>query len=140
MKKSDLKTGMKVVLANGGEYIVLLNSYGHAGTDGPVDIILGKPFLWNFLKYYTEDLDYYKEEYCKERIVEVYEPNHPYGIAHFFGTQAYEKRFKWNLIWDRNKNSKILELKEEEVCLFQKLDEIHNKIDEIQSKIEELEG
>ena len=58
-KKSDLKTGMKVTLRNGKEYIVLLNAI-HIFSDD-TDLLIGLhtnegECSWLLLDDYTEDL------------------------------------------------------------------------------------
>lgn len=99
MKKSDLKTGMKVVLGSGDEMIVF-REYHHLykGYKGYVPsnfVMVGfRDATWTDLeKYYDDSLDHFLDEW-EDKIVAVYESVHPLSVV-FPSEPSY-----WNLVWE----------------------------------------
>ena len=78
IKKSDLRTGMKVTLRNGDNYIVLLNAR-HKYSNNK-DILVGYHNYnicdWVVLDNYNEDLTYSNKERERFDIVKVEECEH----------------------------------------------------------------
>ena len=83
IKKSDLRTGMKVTLRNGDNYIVLLNAK-HKYSDNK-NILVGYHNYdccdWLILDRYNEDLTYNDGKFDEFDIVKVEECEH---LGHLF--------------------------------------------------------
>lgn len=83
MTKSDLKTGMRVILRNGREYTVALNTcYG--------DLLLSDDGTYCDMNY-NDDLLYYG--YCSLDITDIYKPTK---------TNHMNSKNRWEPIWRRN--------------------------------------
>lgn len=83
MTKSDLKTGMKVILRNGREYTIALNTcYG--------DLLLSDEGTYCDMNY-NDDLLYYG--YCSLDITDIYKPTK---------TNHMNSKNRWEPIWKRN--------------------------------------
>lgn len=102
MKKSDLKTGMRVTLRSGRIFIVLLN-FQHA-YDKSTDVLVSPDSsAWNLLDYYSDDLKH--RDYSLDDIVKVEIPEHVYAV---FGIG--EK--KYTTIWKRENEPKEMTIEE----------------------------
>ena len=92
MKKSDLKTGMVVVLGNGKEYKVLLDT----GASGDI--------LTNLIDENWADLADYQEDLTPD----------PYyitsSIDKIYDCHVYSLKKKGELLWERPKEEKVEEL------------------------------
>lgn len=102
MTKSELKTGMIVVLANGEEYMVFKNAVTSSREQNCIVTIDGSD-KWLLLSGYNEDLTHcFKNERFKEfDIVQVLTVNHPYAyIRH-----DYDKELR-TTIWRRKEKKK----------------------------------
>ena len=108
MNKSDLRTGMKVLLRNGDEYMVLCNfasDYkGHKIKDKMV-------FLSNNINCWNDDRSY---DNCLENsidknldIMKVFSPEHPYSISSYFGVENTGSH-EYTLVWERYQFDKDL--------------------------------
>lgn len=100
MKKSDLKTGMRVTTRDERQYIILLDA--EQAYSGDRDIMVDpedNSHNWNLLLYYTEDL------LCKTRkdsefdIMRVEIPKHPYDI--FYDYSGFK------LLWERIEEEEV---------------------------------
>jgi hypothetical protein len=91
MKKSDLRTGMRVTLKNGRSFIVLLN-FKHV-YDKTTDILLSSEgnTSWNCLSYYNDDLTHH--DYDGDDIVKVEVPEHAYAL--------FNKSYRYQCVWER---------------------------------------
>jgi len=96
MKKLDLRTGMKIILENKDEYIVLLNVEHNYKNNQTVNVLINPKlnFIWDDLDYFDDDLS--NNKYGLSNIVKVYKPNHPYDI--------FYESCGWELIWERDKS------------------------------------
>lgn len=101
MRKLDLKTGMKLVLRNGNEYIYFDN-FKHEFSESS-KIGLGKLSSWSDIgKSYHDNL---KSNYSTSfDIIEVYSPDHAYAIGDFFGAKNKINN-EFTLIWKENLQS-----------------------------------
>jgi hypothetical protein len=114
MKKSDLKTGMRVVLRNRDDYLVMLDC-SHFYTrviDTGEDLLLSLSFGFVRLKDYSDDLKLITEEYYD--IVEVYISESPGNILN--------RDRDWRLIWERK--PEIISVKIEEALIAYNKDKI----------------
>lgn len=108
MTKSELKTGMIVVLANGKEYMVYKNAvYGNSNKERDVIVATDGSNHWNFLCGYNEDMTHQNREWNDFDIIQVIRPFHPYA----FIRHVYEKE-KREIIWSKKKRYTYAQLKE----------------------------
>lgn len=89
-KVEDFRTGMKVLVKNGMEYIILLNcEHGYTAFNTKKVNIAVNPnkgtYLWTSL------------EHIAEAVVEVFVPNHPYDIFYVHDG--------WKSIWKREEKT-----------------------------------
>jgi hypothetical protein len=101
LKKSDLKTGMKVITNQEKEYIVLLNiKHSYCLESKIYTNILVNPVKdscsWFNLNDFNDNLE---EPITSTLIEKIYLPAHPYDI--------FYKHNDWKLIWERNKVIKM---------------------------------
>ena len=105
MTKSELKTGMIVVLANGREYMVY-KDVGYVGAetkDVAVEIPSNKS--WLKLDNYNEDMT--MPEYSALDIIQVIKSPHPYALLY----PHYEKE-KREIIWTKKKRYTYTQLRD----------------------------
>lgn len=108
MTKSELKTGMIVVLANGKEYMV----YKDIGTNyfsdyKDVVVAMDGSNSWNRLERYNEDMTFCNRNYHDLDIVKVIKVDHPYAFIRL----EYEKD-KRKVIWTKKKQYTYAQLRE----------------------------
>jgi len=108
MNKSDLRTGMKVMLRNGDEYIVLCN---FASDHEHYKIKDKMVFLSNNINCWNDDRSY---DNCLENsidknldIMKVFSPEHPYSISSYFGVENTGSH-EYTLVWERYEFDKDL--------------------------------
>lgn len=125
MKKSELKTGMKVVTRDGCVYIILKgvqSDYSDKNYKGESDFLVNpREFThsWNSLNSFDENLcDNQTKEFD---IIEVSVPGHPYDI--FYEHNGYR------VIWQREDKSESQK----------QLDTIMEKLAELQKEAEQLQ-
>jgi len=99
MKKSDLKTGMRVITSFGMEYLVFINvetDFTRCTTKVRRDFIVNTKgeFVWNGLNNYDENLFHINNS--KDNIDQVYSCSHPYSF-----TRVNDDEYKGNLLWER---------------------------------------
>jgi len=126
MKKSDLKTGMKLITATGGEYIVLLDlvsSYTDKNHKSENKNILVNPkhgtYSWTSFDSLDENLLGISR--LEHDVVEVLVPQHPYDV--FYLHNGYKS------IWKREQKSES-QIQLEQVML--KLSELQNEAQRLQ--------
>ena len=109
MKKSELKTGMVVELANGNRALVVKdNCYKQ-------DAIIFTNDNWTDLDSYSEDLLWHVEEIERSAfvkscgIVKVYKPTTPNNFLNF-KTLKDHMNGTMECIWEREKNSTTVEV------------------------------
>ena len=117
MKKSDLKTGMKVTLRNGYECIVLRNFAYEFPSDIDVLISINTNHYWFSFDSYNDDLSYdgYNDDLSQQDpqgneydIVKVESPDH--ALLVFDTIQKSNPKYgfkghKWNLEWKRDQTT-----------------------------------
>lgn len=125
MKKSDLKTGMKVVTRDGSVYIVLKGiqtDYADQYYKGVTDLFVNpklQSYSWTSFEHFDENLcDNQSPEYD---IMEVSLPGHPYDI--FYQHNGYR------VIWTREEKSESQK----------QLDTVMEKLAELQKEAEQLQ-
>ena len=105
MTKSELKTGMIVVLANGKEYMVFKNAHMSVRATKDCLVATDRTASWFTLNSYNEDLtfkcEYRDHDGEKYNIVEVVEVFHPYS---FIDPNMYKD--KRTTIWRRKEKKK----------------------------------
>lgn len=117
MKKSDLRTGMRVTLRNGKKRIVLLQ-FKHE-YDKETDVIVDTQISsWNPLSSYDEDLKH--RNYYDNDIVKIEVPEHVYVV---FGTDSYHN---YKMIWERN-DTKEMTVEEIQQALGYKIKVVESK-------------
>ena len=129
MKKSDLKTGMKVVTRDGSVYIVLMNAKtdytDQYKTYNNMEGILVNPkeksYSWTSLNSYDDDLNKVVEDQEIWDIVEISVPGHPYDV--FYPNSGYR------VIWTR----------EDKTESEKQLDAVMQKLAELQKEAEQLQ-
>ena len=124
MKKSDLRTGMKVITAkNETEYIVMLNA------DRWNRNYLVSRDGWLDLDEYDENMR--MDSSCSDwSIVKVFEESRsPSAIWHFYAT-GDERADYYILIWDREIETKMDALRAEIADLQNQLDELSKKVED----------
>lgn len=109
MTKADLNTGMIVVLRNGEEYMVMLDST-HNYSIGCNDVLVGLEHKWFKVHDYNENM--LLESDHEYDIMEVYMVTHPYAFTDF----NYDKD-KRILLWKREE----VEIKKMTVADIEKL-------------------
>jgi hypothetical protein len=112
IKKSDLRTGMRVTKREGDVFTVLLN-VKHDG-DKDIDAIVGKDGSWEPLSYYADDLT---AVHTCDDIVKVEVPRHCYMIM-----KPKEQESDYLILWKREpiiKNEDAIFFKVEELELNQ---------------------
>lgn len=135
MKKSDLKTGMKVVCNDGTSYIVLLGvRHNYFNLKNEIQDILVDPvtesYDWLVLDHYSDDL--YDEYQSKFNIKQIYIPNHPYDI--FYINKG------WKLIWEREEEKvEPLNITLNVSINPDSIKDVENVINELKSKLSNLE-
>lgn len=108
MTKSELKTGMIVVLANGNEYMVYRDIQTTAYSDCKDAIVaMDGSNSWNKLDCYNENMTYHNRDWNDLDIVKVIQVDHPYAfIRHEY---CKDKR---KVLWPRKKQYTYAQLKE----------------------------
>lgn len=106
MTKSELKTGMIVVLANGTEYMVYKGIQVSFGNVDSALVATDGRDCWLDLDNYNENLTA-KREYKDLDIVKVIEVSHPYA---FIRPNYDSKRRK--VLWSRKKQYTYAQLRE----------------------------
>lgn len=125
MKKSDLKTGMKVVTRDGSVYIVLRNmqtDYSDNYYKGTKDLFVNSEtnsYSWTSFEHFDENLCYNQSQ--EYDIMEVSVPGHPYDI--FYQHNGYR------VIWKR----------ENKTASEKQLDNVMAKLAELQKEAEQLQ-
>lgn len=76
MKKSDLRTGMRVTKKNGAKYIVAINSQHNYSRERDL-IVNSKISSWDSLDIFNDDLT---SDYPDNTIVKVEIPKHPFDM------------------------------------------------------------
>jgi hypothetical protein len=104
MKKSELKTGMKIVTRDKDEYIVF-KDFEHNWDESDEVLMSNKANIWMPLSDYNEDLK--SDGYFNDDIIEVYKPSHVYTVGNFFGANNVDKT--WYLVWKREEKKDIKE-------------------------------
>lgn len=109
MTKSELKTGMIVVAANGKEYMVYKDAaYSWNGNTNPdVLVALDGSDSWNRLSSYDENMKFINRLYEEFDIVKVIQVTHPYT----FIRREY-KRNEDKVLWSRKKQYTYAQLRE----------------------------
>ena len=103
MKKSELKTGMVVELANSSRALVVKdNCYGE-------DSIIFANDNWTGLDSYSEDLLWYVDEIERLDLVKVYKPTTPNNFLNF-RTLKDHLNGTMECIWEREKDSTTVEV------------------------------
>ena len=104
MRKQDLRTGMKVVLNDDEEYIVLLGAR-HSYLEKYKDIIVEVDGdTWDALISYNENLENIHDDTSDFDIKKIYIPNHPTNILK---SDILKKYSGWQLIWERKSKIKM---------------------------------
>lgn len=106
MKKSDLKTGMKIVTREARGYIVFLN------TDlekNPINNFVLSSQGWNDLDSYDNDLINCNGN-IEFDVFEIYKPNYSSSIKRTLSSD-FSRSDDWTLIWARNNEKNKFEEK-----------------------------
>lgn len=106
MTKSELKTGMIVVLANGKEHMVF-KDIQTSFNNGDVTVAMDGSDCWNKLDNYNEDMTFRQRNYKDFDIVKVIQIYHPYN----FIRHEYSKD-KLEVLWTRKKQYTYAQLRE----------------------------
>lgn len=105
MTKSELKTGMIIVLANGREYMVY-KDVGYIGAETKdVAVEISNNPTWLKLDNYNEDMT--MPRYNDLDIIQVIKTPHPYALL----IHTFEKE-KREIIWSRKKRYTYAQLRE----------------------------
>ena len=109
MTKSELKTGMIVVIANGKEYMVYKDSaYSWSRNIDPnVLVALDGSDSWNRLSSYDENMKFINRNYEYLDIVKVIQVTHPYT----FIRREYNRN-EDKVLWSRKKQYTYAQLRE----------------------------
>jgi hypothetical protein len=81
MTKSELKTGMIVVLADGNKYMVFKNTQTHYAGDADIIVGIHSRNSWHQLYHYNEDMTRKNREDSNWDIIEVIQIEHPYNLV-----------------------------------------------------------
>jgi hypothetical protein len=106
MTKSDLRTGMIVVLANGNEYMVY-NGVQTSNNAGSVLVRINGSHSWFDLTSYNEDMTMGNREYAEWDIVKVIQVAHPFALVDT--TYGITSR---KVLWTRKKKYTYAQLRE----------------------------
>ena len=101
MNKSDLRTGMKVLLRNGDEYMVLCNyasDYGNYKLKDNIIFLSKNINTWNDASNYDNCLENSTDKSLD--IMKVFSPVHPYSVSSYFGVENTGSH-KYILVWER---------------------------------------
>lgn len=95
MKKSELKTGMIVILANGSKHMVFRNASTSYDDCADFLVNLDKTCSWHRLSNYTENMEHvgYNNE-CLN-VVEVIQVQHPYNLIEPYKTGYNKTKTLW---------------------------------------------
>lgn len=105
MTKSELKTGMIIVLANGREYMVY-KDVGYVGAETKdVAVDTSSQLSWLKLDNYNEDMT--MPQYSALDIIQVIKSPHPYALLY----PHYEEE-KREIIWSRKKRYTYAQLRD----------------------------
>ena len=107
MTKSELKTGMIVVLADGKEYMVFKDVSHSGDTATDVLVAINGSSNWTNLDNYNEDMTTKKEAYKDLNINKVIQTPHPYALI----TPYYRKELN-KVLWTRKKQYTYAQLRE----------------------------
>lgn len=125
MKKSDLKTGMLVVLDNGQEFIVYKDTvHGYMQTECDVLVSPSELQTWRGMTRYSECLQHTCDQ--SYNIIKVYKLHHPYSfMGCYHGDYLNKDRI---LLWERKKES----------AQDKKIQELEETVKKAQEQIEQL--
>lgn len=102
-KKSNLKTGMKIVTRDGTESIYIENpTLFHSHEETPGSIMVGIDGIgFEFMSEYDENLEQIEQDpdFANFDIMAVYAPEKDYALKSLVG--KYED-VKWDCLWERN--------------------------------------
>ncbi|HBI38206.1 MAG TPA: hypothetical protein DDY71_11225 [Spirochaetia bacterium] len=101
MNKSDLRTGMKVLLRNGDEYMVLCNfasDYRDYKLKDGIVFLSDSVNCWNDARSYDNCLE--NETDKSLDIMKVFSPVHPYSVSSYFGVENTGSH-EYTLVWER---------------------------------------
>ncbi len=101
MTKSELKTGMIVVLANGKEYMVYKDIKTSYAKSGDVIVAMDGSANWSNLENYNENMEMENRSMKQFDIVKVIQAYHPYN----FIRHEYEKCSR-QVLWERKEKKK----------------------------------
>ena len=105
MTKSELKTGMIVILRDGKEYMVFKGVEHNLEKNSDVLVATDGSNSWFKLSSYNENMT--QQTYPEYDIVKVMRTHHPYSLI----TPDYEKE-KRQVIWPRKKRYTYAQLRE----------------------------
>ena len=104
MKLKDLKTGMRIILRNGDELIVLKEVVTPCIDEGVVDMYISTKTGWLLSTSYNDDLTMKNRENKEFDIMQVYAENYgEYVSARVLKDDAIENMDK---IWDRKEEKR----------------------------------
>ena len=92
MKKSDLKTGFKVIKKDGSECLVLLNYNSSYREKEDLIVDMNGNFNWDTIEAYNEDLTH--SEYEDLNIIEVLKSEHCYSV--------FQDQNRFKSIWKKD--------------------------------------
>lgn len=101
MTKSELKTGMIVVLANGKEYMVYKDVNTSYTVNEDIIVAMDGSSDWEFLSSYNEHMERNNRHKKDFDIVKVIRVSHPYAFIRL----DYEKE-KRKILWQRKPKKK----------------------------------
>jgi len=102
MEKINLQTGMRVVLRDYTEAIILKYSYNPSEDDVYICSFRADIKKWDYLKAYNNTLEYFISSNQDYDIIKVYKPKHVYSILNFFTLKGKSiNNDEWDMIWSR---------------------------------------
>ena len=105
MRLKDLKTGMRIILRNGQEYIVLKNVVTPYKYEGEQDMYISIAGDWMSSSSYNDDLTCKEDDDYKYDIIKVYAQNNGDYIS---GSVLQKNEIRnMNLIWERKEKRKM---------------------------------
>lgn len=105
MKLKDLKTGMRIILRDGQEYIVLKNVITPCTSEKEVDMYICTDGGWMSSISYNDDLTAKNREYKKFDIIKVYAQNN----GEYIDARVLDKNalVYMDKIWERKEKKKM---------------------------------
>jgi hypothetical protein len=98
-KKSDLKTGMRILMENGYLYLVLID-FDFKGKSLDCIVNTDGTTHWIDLANYTDDFEYLLGN--DKKIIKIFKPKLPYSM-----TNLNDARYLGEVVWEREDNTFI---------------------------------